>query len=189
MKKYTIKSSDSKKELESKINSFLELGCELLEGSYEEIEEYCEVDYSLTSVPLQFPFTLYSQVVLIDTNKFNVRFHWNGVIESLGSLNKDGEEEGFYTSWYRNEQKKSEGTWKDGKFIGLMTRWYENGEKEREGNLKGKNELGYPKEDGLWIYWYENGQKNFEETWKDGKQVGKWTSYNEDGSIKEVKEY
>ena len=31
--------------------------------------------------------------------------------------------------------------------------------------------------------WYENGQKELEGTYKDGKQIGKWTYYNFDGSI------
>ena len=40
-----------------------------------------------------------------------------------------------------------------------MTDWYENGQKEKEGNLEG------------------------------GKEVGKWTYYNEDGTIEKVKEF
>ena len=53
----------------------------------------------------------------------------------------------------------SSGTYKDGKQEGLSTEWYETGEKEVEG------------------------------THNNEKQVGKWTYYNRDGTVKEVKEY
>ena len=39
------------------------------------------------------------------------------------------------------------------------------------------------------IKYYTNGNKKEEGTFKDGKQVGKWTWHNEDGSVKEVKEF
>jgi len=41
----------------------------------------------------------------------------------------------------------------------------------------------------LWTFWNKNGQKIREGTAKDGKPYGKWTYFNEDGSVKEVKEY
>jgi len=34
---------------------------------------------------------------------------------------------------------------------------------------------------------YENGEKKEEGNFKDGKKVGEWTYYNEDGSIKKKK--
>ena len=39
------------------------------------------------------------------------------------------------------------------------------------------------------IEYYPNGNKKEEGNYKDGKQVGNWTWYNEDGSLKKVKEY
>ena len=45
------------------------------------------------------------------------------------------------------------------------------------------------KRDGLFTGWYENGQKEVEGTHNNEKQVGKWTFYNEDGTINKVKEY
>ena len=38
--------------------------------------------------------------------------------------------------FYRNGQKKREGTFKDGKKVGKWTRWYENGQKRGEGTYK-----------------------------------------------------
>jgi len=37
--------------------------------------------------------------------------------------------------------------------------------------------------------WGKNGQKRAEQAYKGGEKVGKWTTYNEYGSVKEVKEY
>ena len=39
------------------------------------------------------------------------------------------------------------------------------------------------------IKYYPNGNKKEEGTFKDGKQEGIETWYNEDGSVKEVKEF
>jgi antitoxin component YwqK of YwqJK toxin-antitoxin module len=45
---------------------------------------------------------------------------------------KNGKEDGLYTSWYRNGQKRYESTFKDGKLDGLSTSWYRNGQKKLE---------------------------------------------------------
>ena len=42
---------------------------------------------------------------------------------------------------------------------------------------------------GQWTAWYTTGEKKYENTYKDGSKDGKWTTYNEDGTIKTVKEY
>jgi antitoxin component YwqK of YwqJK toxin-antitoxin module len=42
---------------------------------------------------------------------------------------------------------------------------------------------------GLLTSWYPNGQKEYEGTFKDGYRLGKWTYYNEDGSLNEVVEH
>ena len=67
---------------------------------------------------------------------------------------------------------------------GKYTTWYENGAKKTEGTFNHNS-----KEDGFWTVWYENGKKKAEGNYKNGDQVGKWTIYNEDGSVKFVKEF
>ena len=51
------------------------------------------------------------------------------------------------------------------------------------------NLLGLEKAEGPWVSYYDNGQKKEEGMYKNGFEVGKWTFYNEDGSVKEVKEH
>ena len=48
-------------------------------------------------------------------------------------------------------------------YSGPVFSLYENGQKEWEGTFKDG------KDDGLWTHWDENGKKKGEETWKDGK--------------------
>ena len=65
-------------------------------------------------------------------------------------------------------------------------------EKYRNGNIKS---ISYHKKSRNGIekvkyeQYYKNRQKMEEVTFKDDKQVGKWTFYNIDGSVRGVKEY
>jgi len=51
------------------------------------------------------------------------------------------------------------------------------------------NLLGLEKAEGPWVSYYDNGQKKEEGMYNNGREVGKWTFYNEDGSVKKIKEY
>ena len=104
----------------------------------------------------------------------------NGNIKSLTSHKETRNriEKVKYVEYYRNGQKKGEGTYKDGKENGLHIMWWNNGQKRGELNYK-DGEI-----DGLWTWWYENGQKRKETTYKDGKYISK-KEWNEDGSVEE----
>ena len=65
---------------------------------------------------------------------------------------KDGKEEGLFTSWHDNGQKKNEGKFKDGKKEGLITTWRYNGQKESEENFK-DGRLTFSK------YWNSKGEE------------------------------
>ena len=67
---------------------------------------------------------------------------------------------------------------KDNTKVGYWVHWYENGQKKRESEFKENGE-----KHAHWIHWYENGQKSEEGKWKDGKRIGSWSFWNEDGSI------
>jgi len=92
------------------------------------------------------------------------KYYLGGKTEYEGSY-KDGKQDGKWTSWYENRQKKGEEIYKDGKQEGLLTGWHKNGQKEREGTYKNG------KEDGLWTVWYDNGQKQYERNYKDGELI------------------
>jgi len=76
--------------------------------------------------------------------------------------------------------KKSEGTYLNGKKEGNWIYWHEVfGPHNIES--KGYYKLGY--RDGLWEYWYPNGEKREIGNLTNQERVGKWTYYNEDGSL------
>ena len=114
---HTIQSSDKEK-FEKEVNFFLEYGSELLEGSYEIIKRDDGV--------------VYSQVVVIDSNNYDVGFYDNGQ-KMYERTYKDGKEDGLWTEWYYSGQKRYEATYKDGERDGKYTSWYESGGKRNEG--------------------------------------------------------
>ena len=67
---HTIQSSDKEK-FDKEVNRFLEHGCELFEDSYEIIKNDDGI--------------VYSQVVVFDTNKYDVRFYEDGTTNSRHS--------------------------------------------------------------------------------------------------------
>ena len=83
--------------------------------------------------------------------------------------------DGLWTWWKWNGQKKKEGSYKDGEKDGLWTLWYENGQKKSESTYKDGEK------DGLLTRWWENGQKRYETTYKDGVEI-EFTEWNEDGN-------
>jgi len=105
-----------------------------------------------------------------------VETYENGNIKSITSHKETRNriEKVKYEEYYKNGQKKEEGTYKDGKEDGLWTYWYKNGQKMYEGAYKDG------KADGKWTRWYEDGQK-METTYKDGYEDGKWTIWDKNG--------
>jgi len=63
-------------------------------------------------------------------------------------------------------------------FSGSVYREYESGKKEIKGYFKNG------KQDGLWSGWNEDGQKDFQGTYKDGELDGLWTDWYSNGQKK-----
>ena len=68
-------------------------------------------------------------------------------------------------------------------FMGIVYNTYPNGQREYESRYT----KGRP--NGLMTYWDINGNKMHEGILKDGSQSGRWTYYNEDGTLKEFVDY
>ena len=108
---HTIQSSD-KKEFDKQVNELLELGCELMDGGYQVINNDDGV--------------VYSQVIVFNNN-CEVGFYENGRLKFITNKNEDGEEDGLHTSWYDNGQKKFERIYMGGKLFNVIGRWYKDG--------------------------------------------------------------
>ena len=136
----TIQSSD-KKEFDKQVNQFLELGCELMDGGYEVINNDDGV--------------VYSQVIVF--KKYCVvEFYDNGQLKCVKNKNEDGEWDGLHYGWYNNGEKRYERTYKDGKQDGVETWWdkYENGQKRFEGTFKDGEQISTK-------IWDEDGKQTF----------------------------
>jgi len=111
---------------------------------------------------------------------FFTTWYENGQKESEGTY-KGGEKDGFFDTWYENGQKESEGTYKNGKEDGLSTGWYENGQKKSKTITADRLSAGRVVKSTTW---YENGQKKSEATTIDGERVGLSASWYEKGQKK-----
>ena len=109
-------------------------------------------------------------------------YYINRNVKGLYQL-KDGKQDGLFTYFYENGQKRSEANYKNGKIDGLSTYWYENRQKRQQHSWKDG------KQDGLSTYWYENGQKKEQDSWKNGKQDGLFTSWYENGQKRSEANY
>jgi len=95
---HTIQYSDKIK-FDEQVNLFLELGCELMDGGYQVINNNDGV--------------VYSQVIVFKKN-CEVEFYENGLIKSCVKINEKGNKNGLKVHWYENGKKKGEMTYKDG---------------------------------------------------------------------------
>ena len=115
---------------------------------------------------------------------------------------------GKWTYWYENGQKKMEITYnQEGKKDGSWICWNENGIKTRDWNYFGgiehgksilwydngkkQEELEYSlgKHEGCSNRWYKNGNKQLQGSYKNDEPIGKWTWYNEDGTVSHEKNH
>ena len=106
----TIQSSD-KKEFDKQVNEFLELGCELMDGGYEVINNDDGV--------------VYSQVIVFNKN-CEVEFYENGQLKCFININEDGKLDGLDTTWYENGQKCIERIYQMGE-VTSVKEWNEDG--------------------------------------------------------------
>ena len=82
--------------------------------------------------------------------------------------------------YYKNGQKKMEGSYKDSLRTGEWLCWYENGKLWSRGTfIKGKSE-------GRFLSYNEDGSLFQESMYKEGKPDGKWCYYKDEKRIKEV---
>ncbi len=101
---------------------------------------------------------------------------------------RKGSKEALVTKWYKNGQKRMEGTLSNDKRHGVVTWWDETGRKVTEVNYKDG------KKHGLSTYWHgtnmiESVYKIREENYKGGKRHGLAISYHENAQKEKVGYY
>ena len=118
----------------------------------------------------------------------------------------NGYREGIWVKYYKDgKTKKLEGNYINNRPMGMYTRYYSNGLIMEKGYFSYKNFSGpyiryfkngktsyrctfnkQGKEMGTVEHYHTNGNLSMKYTAKDGKVVGKLTTYHEDGSEKEI---
>ncbi len=107
-----------------------------------------------------------------------------GVTKAVGTLLGD-REDGMWTYFHKNGQKKQEGRWlkiKDGRRsdsvrVGEWVSWYEDGQFKQRGSW----DMG--ERTGSWTYWYANGNKRAEGVFENNWEVGPWTFWRLEGTV------
>lgn len=82
--------------------------------------------------------------------------------------------------YYKNGQKKMEGSFKDGHRHGEWISYYKNG------NVWSRAHYKNGKLNGLKKSYYENGELHYKGELKNGERVGKWTFYEANGNTKVI---
>ena len=78
---------------------------------------------------------------------------------------------------------KLEEFYSDNKLQGPNREWYENGQQAHEAFFV--NGL----EDSTFSNWWESGQLYVKGQYDNGKRIGKWVFYEEDGTVRKRKKY
>ena len=142
-----------------------------------------------------------------------IEYYKDGQISSRENY-KDNKRDGIWTFYYKNGNKFKEEEYKNGILDGKVIGYFKNGLIGKEGfqkNGKKDGEFIYYNEDGSinrkcvlknGLEWsgkfiYKDSPSGFIDEvytthigeFKDGEPHGKWTYYNEDGSIDKVDEY
>ena len=106
-------------------------------------------------------------------------WHQNGQIKEQGTY-QNGHRHGEWRYWYDNGQIWMQENYEMGKKNGLMMGWYKNGKKSIQQYWKND------RKNGSHLMWYSNGVKKEEGAMSDGKEVGRWIYYTDDGNVDKV---
>lgn len=111
-------------------------------------------------------------------------FYENGQLKDSASYNM-GKVIGQVKAWHENGQLNSIVTYDDkGKMNGLTWIWQENGILLQEGCFKNDQM------DGEWKdYYYSSGRIRMKHHYINGKQVGKWIYFRQNGDTLKVEQY
>lgn len=95
----------------------------------------------------------------------------------------EGREDGTWTYWYPNGERRESGTYVDGRRTGEWTQWYPNGQRRSRGGRAWDQALHASPRTGMWTYWHENGEILARGVYVKGLREGHWDYSRVDGSI------
>lgn len=101
----------------------------------------------------------------------------NGNVVSTGIVNEQGEKQGNWKNYYKNEKLLSEGSYADNDKTGKWNYYFENGRIEQTGMFRNGKPFG------IWKWYNRNGDLLREEEYFNGKRDGSFTEYSKEGKI------
>jgi hypothetical protein len=119
-------------------------------------------------------------------------YYQDGALRSEGRLafrverplsSSEGREDGTWTYWYPNGERRESGAYVDGRRAGEWTQWYPNGQRRSRGERAWDAASSASPRTGLWTYWHENGEVLARGLYVKGLREGHWDYSREDGSI------
>lgn len=125
--------------------------------------------------------SFYRKAFYDSTKLWRVRDYFiSGKIQMEGAYKtkKEKKQAGYFSYYYENGQKQSEGYYAEGLKKGAWTQWHENGALQSEGKYK-DGELN-----GTWLYLHENGKKKSTGRYTDGEREEEWGFWFQNGNPK-----
>lgn len=124
--------------------------------------------------------TFYRKAFVDTNNVWAVNdFYMSDKIQMTGTYKsrKLSTRQGYFTYYFENGLKSSEGNFSNDKADATWIYWHDNGQKKSTGEFK------TGQEDGRWIYWHESGEKKSEGFFLKGKKNGIWNYWNTEGIL------
>lgn len=137
---------------------------------------------------LSNPYTLIPNITDFKHNHKNmdgayIEWYENGQQAAERYFEK-GKNTGHWIQWYKSGQINYEYYIADSKGISRSIWWYPNGNKSQEYYYLNNGERH-----GSFLLYHENGQKRYGGLYQNGKQVGIWRNWDEQGNLIEEKDY
>ena len=108
----------------------------------------------------------------------------DGSRRSSGSASRtSGLEEGTWSTWYPNGERRESGEFRAGQRVGIWTQWYPDGQRRSRGERVWQPAHHASPRSGSWTFWHVNGEVLAHGVYRDGQREGHWDYSLEDGTL------
>ena len=111
--------------------------------------------------------------------------HWpTGAVRSEGRIDRwTRQEQGLWTYYYPNGERREEGRYEQGRRVGRWREWHSNGSPRAEGQRHYDPASNASPREGLWTLLYEQGAIEARGVYRGGRREGHWDYFRHDGSL------
>jgi len=102
-----------------------------------------------------------------------------GAVDAAWSPVEDGE----WTYWFPNGERRESGRYENGRRTGLWTQWYPHGQRRSQGARAWNGEARAALREGPWTFWYASGEIESRGVYRAGQREGQWEFTHDDGGL------